>query len=293
MKIFILTYNTTTKYFIDYINSLKQIYNNIELYEMKYKNEELYLYQTKNKNNNFHHYYLIDFINNNFDRNNIFIFIQTLPDILLHQEQWHSFFYVLNTEQNTRNNIFLQYIIDLPNEIQIIDYSKENIKYLNDNNIIKSIIYIPYQVNSNEILNFNKTYNIAMIGLKSERRQYIFDEIESQNKINEINGFGTIRDVILMKHKILINVHYGNDYKIFEQFRCNRCILNKMIVITETSDLSEYELKDYLIICDYDEIVEKTIEVINNYEYYYNKLFADFDVEKIKEKYNLSTEKLF
>ena len=283
MKNFILSYNVTINYFIDYINSLKEINNNIELYlyEMKYQNKELY------------DYYLLDFVNNNFDGNNIFIFIQSLPDVFLEYEQWHSFFYVLNTEQNTRNNGFLQSIIDLPNEIQIIDYSKENIKYLNDNNITKSTIYIPYQVNTNEILNLEKTYDIAMIGLKSERRQYIFDEIGLKKDINEIKGFGISRDVILMKHKILINIHYDDDYNIFEQFRCNRCILNKMIVITETSDLSEYELKDYLIMCDYDEIVEKTIEVINNYEYYYNKLFSDFDVEKIKEKYTLTTEVLF
>lgn len=283
MKIFVLSYNVTINYFMDYINSLKQIYNNIELYlyEMKYQNKELY------------DHYLLDFVNNNFDGNNIFIFVQSLPDVFLEFEQWHSFFYVLNTEQNTRNNGFLQSIIDLPNEIQIIDYSKENIKYLNDNNIIKSTIYIPYQVNTNEIFNLEKTYDIAMIGLKSERRQYIFDEIELQKDINEIKGFGISRDVILMKHKILVNVHYDDDYNIFEQFRCNRCILNKMIVITETSDLSEYELKDYLIMCDYDEIVEKTIEVINNYEYYYNNLFADFDVEKIKEKYTLTTEVLY
>ena len=279
MKIFILCYNHTLKYFIEYINSIKQIYNNIEIYQM-IRNDKYYDHLT------------FDYVKNNFNNKNLFIFVQGLPNIFLNQIQWHPFFYVLNTEQNTRNNLFLHAILKLPNSIRIIDYSRENIRYLMNHNIFKNIIYIPYQVNSSEIYNYDKKYEIGMMTHLSERRQTIFDNLKLRMPIDEISGFDLERDNYLFKHKILVNIHYNNGYSIFEQFRCNRCILNKMIVITETSDLSEYELKDYVIMCDYNEIVDKCIEVLNNYDDYYDKLFGNFDLEQIKEKYRLTTQQI-
>ena len=284
MTIFFICNKDRIKYFIDYLNSIKTIYSNIGLFLFDVKLTNNY-YPYENK--------ILKFIINNFNYSNIFIFFQSIPNLFLNEYNLHPYFYLLNTEQNTTNGQFYQSLIRLPQSIKIIDYSKENIKYLQDNNIHKNTIYLPYQVNTNEIFNFEKIFDIAIIGLQSDRRQYIYEEISSQNKINIINGFGISRDVLLMKHKILVNIHYDNNYKIFEQFRCNRCILNKMIVITETSDLSDYELKDYVIMCDYNELAEKCIEVINNYDYYYDKLFANFDVEKIKEKYKITTESLF
>jgi len=47
-----------------------------------------------------------------------------------------------------------------------------------------------------------------------------------------------------------------------------------MIVITEESDnLSEYMYYDKIIEVKYEEIVDKTIEVLENYDHYYTKLF--------------------
>jgi hypothetical protein len=44
-----------------------------------------------------------------------------------------------------------------------------------------------------------------------------------------------------------------------------------------------------MIFVDYNEIVEKVIDVINNYEHYYNKLFSNFEFREIEDKiHNLS-----
>ena len=75
--------------------------------------------------------------------------------------------------------------------------------------------------------------------------------------------------------------------------RCNRCIFNKVIVVTEKSIDIDYELKDYIIECEYDKLVETTIEVLNNYKYYYNKLFANFDIDKISQYYFKITNDTF
>lgn len=109
--------------------------------------------------------------------------------------------------------------------------------------------------------------------------------------LNIVEGFGEARDVYLFTHKIILNIHFNERFKIFEEMRCNRCIFNKMIVITEESLNENYELKDYIIECKYENLIEKTIEVLNNYEYYYNMLFKDFDLEKICNNYkNISNQ---
>lgn len=73
--------------------------------------------------------------------------------------------------------------------------------------------------------------------------------------------------------------------------RCNRCILNKMIVSEKSDD--DFELKDYMIECEYDEIVEMTNKVLENYDFYYNKLFENFSIEDIHEKYKKISEPVF
>ena len=129
-----------------------------------------------------------------------------------------------------------------------------------------------------------------MIVLNSSRRNYIFNEIKKFTDITDLKGWGKERDDLLFKYKILVNIHFDNDYNIFEQIRCNRCIFNNIIVITETSLDENYELKDYIIECDYNDIINKVKEVVNNYDYYYNKLFNNFNLENInnllEKKYN-------
>jgi hypothetical protein len=219
--------NNNLHFFIDYINSIKYNYKNIEI---------------------------IDNINV-IDYESTYIFIQFLPFIspeILNKLKY----YVLNTEQLSRfesiniiNNYFLDY------NISLIDYSRGNIQCLQNGSSKSSttiseaefiqknnskVHYLPYMVNKNEIYNYEKIYDIAVIGCwNDEYRQNITNNISN---IHIIEGFGIERDEQLFKHKILLNIHYNKNFKIFEQMRCNRCIFNKMIVITEFSIDIDYEL---------------------------------------------------
>ena len=89
-------------------------------------------------------------------------------------------------------------------------------------------------------------------------------------------------------------IQYEEDYTINEQIRINRCIFNKMIVISQTgrNDNLLY-LKDYIIFCKYENIVEKTIEVLNNYKFYYDKIFNNFNLRKINTYYEKKLRKAF
>lgn len=145
--------------------------------------------------------------------------------------------YALNTEQLSRNNI-LKDVLQHLNNNKIFDYSISNTKYITND------YYLPYQINQYEFFNYDKIYDIAMINRKQKfrRRDRIFDTIRKRCKrINKfpimsyISTFGKERDDLLFKHKILLNIHGRDNYNVFEEIRCNRCIINKIIVITENS----------------------------------------------------------
>jgi hypothetical protein len=277
MVVYIYSDPNTVKFFIDYINSIIINYNDIVLIS------------------NFNKLLLIINNINNKINNDIIIFMQSIPNIDI--SNIINNIYILNTEQLTREGELNRIQCYIANNIKIIDYSKSNIYCLKSKNINNNILYIPYLVNYNEIYNYDKIYDIAYIGHFIDERNYRMNIINSLNKsnikTNEIKGFDIERDNLLFKYKILLNIHYNEEYNIFEQMRCNRCIFNKVIVITQKSIDIDFELKEYIIECEYNNLVATTISVINNYTYYYNKLFANFDIDKISKNYLKIADKAF
>ena len=107
-----------------------------------------------------------------------------------------------------------------------------------------------------------------MIYGQSYYRQKIINELQNKGiNIDIISGWKKERDEKLFTYKILLNLCNEKDYKIFESLRCDRCIFNKMIVISDKKDdMYSYYLKDYIIFEDYNKIADKAIEVLNNYD---------------------------
>jgi len=211
------------------------------------------------------------------NKTDIFIFLQILIDEILNSiDSQNSNIYLINTEQLSYNE-HKQRINSYPKNIKMLDYSKANMSYY-DGYYTK---YLSYQVNYDEIYNLPKTKDICIIlgssGDIPTKRKYIIDLIKSKGyEIDFISGWNKERDEKLFTYKILVNISYQDDYKIFEALRCDRCIFNKMIVISDKKkDMDLYNLKDYMIFEDYDKVADKVVEVLNNYDTYYKKLGLD------------------
>ena len=66
--------------------------------------------------------------------------------------------------------------------------------------------------------------------------------------------------------KILLNLHFNEDYHIFEHLRCDRWVLAGMIVMTEPSQSdSLLDLKDLLVIESYTKIPNLITTILRNY----------------------------
>ncbi|VVU95064.1 hypothetical protein CPAV1605_789 [seawater metagenome] len=191
--------------------------------------------------------------------------------------------YFINTEQLSIP-YWLNYIRELKkmhSQLKFLDYSYQNVRILKEIGIQSK--YFPYNEYKPEIFNFKKVYDVAIIGLdlknkkkQNSRRNKIYNLlIQKGVKVNNICGFNfDDRDIDLFQHKILLNIHFDENYIIYEEIRCTRCTLNNIIVITEESDnLSEYMYYEKIIEVKYEKIVDKTIEVLENYNHYYKKLF--------------------
>jgi len=226
-----------------------------------------------------------------FTHDNNYIFIKEIDDKLFNYIENNNV-YLINTEQLS-SIINQQSINKYPKQLNIIDYMSSNLKYY-DNKYTKYLL--PYQINLNEIYNFDKQKDVGIIGVSCNipfSRQNVINLLKEQNiNVDIITGWNNTRDIELFKYKIILNIGFHDSYKIMESFRCDRCVYNKIIVISDTKeDIHDYYLKDYIIYTNYQNIHDTTIEVLNNYDYYYNKLFLNFTLENINTNlFNLSKD---
>ena len=196
--------------------------------------------------------------------------------------------YYINLEQLTMDGSHSKYnmLENVINKtINLLDYSQGNINILTKYNIQSK--YIPYQVNFDEVLNYTKIYDICMCCSYNERIGYIYNAFITNNShcIGNPSLWGKDRDDILFRSKILINIHHREkDYNILEEIRITRCILNKIIVISEYSlDYEKYPLSKYIIYSNYDNIISKVSDVLSNYDSYYNDCYKDFNINEIDD----------
>lgn len=187
--------------------------------------------------------------------------------------------YFINIEQMSHPSYY-KYIRNINENINIIDYSEENIPFYKS--IYHTFLFPPYYENNNIC---DKNIDIMSL-VNNDYRKNIINNIENINNNYKLlfidNCYGKERDIYFSKTKIYINIHCSENHNTMELIRIMNLIVNKVIVITNNSINSDLlYIKDYIIICNNNEDFSILInEILNNYEYYYNKIFNNFNHEK-------------
>jgi hypothetical protein len=152
-----------------------------------------------------------------------------------------------------------------------------------------------------EYLKCEKKFDVVLVGHMSDKRKKICTELENRGiKTLCIDSiFDEKRDKLIAQGKILLNIHYANNYNIYEHFRCDRWIFSGMIVVSEKS--TNYEMLDIASVVyfeNYDNLVAKVIEILDNYprveDEFNNKLCANIDhirMNRYNTGMNLLTDK--
>jgi hypothetical protein len=201
---------------------------------------------------------------------------------------------IFNLSQCSKKNICDQIKLVLSNGYKVIDCSLSNVKLCGN---YEKHIYIPYQIQEDEsillkdMLNKTKKYDICFIGTISEYRKRILNDFKkSKLKILVLeNIYGIERDAQVAQCKLLLNIHYNYFHKVYECLRCDRWSLNGMMVVTEESIFNFYnETEELISISTCENLKNKVIEILDNYEEYYksyiSKLDKIIDIKKMERK---------
>lgn len=96
------------------------------------------------------------------------------------------------------------------------------------------------------------------------------------------------------KTKIMVNIHQTDHHHTFEELRVLPALLNGVIVISEDVPLKEMiPYNEYIIWSSYEDIPSKTLEVMGNYTYYFDKLFTNSDIGLILDKLKTNNLEVF
>lgn len=151
-----------------------------------------------------------------------------------------------NIEQLTRPDMegFISFIKDNTLIYEIWDYSLSNIQILNKFGIYNTK-YVPFKIwpsYYSKLLSFNPNhiydFDIGFCGwVYGDHRIKLLNEIQASGLTIDIidNLYGDQRDEKLAKCRILLNIHFNENYRIFELYRCFPWLDTGKIVVSETS----------------------------------------------------------
>jgi hypothetical protein len=172
-------------------------------------------------------------------------------------------FILYNSEQLSRTIVLEKYvdIIKKTEPVEIWDYSFANIEILKSYNI--HAIHVPLKSPSwyiDKLLSWRSfDHDVGFCGSLSHRRIKILEELKYLGKdIIILETFGEERDKALAKCKIIINIHYAEDYNIFESSRCEPWIKAGYTVVSENS----LDNDDRCINVKYDELCDTIIKIL-------------------------------
>lgn len=193
--------------------------------------------------------------------------------------------YVINTEKNISDN-WKETIETFKKDNVFIDFCRANSQITGNNTL-----FLPCVFHKNVIWSHPRTfeYDIGFIGTISIKRKKLLDElVERGLKVNIIKSFGEERDREISKCKIIINIHFNDNHKILQYFRCSRIVFNKIPIISENIfecdelDINKEVLK-FITFEEYDKLVNKVINILENYDSYVEKLYKDFSYDRFEE----------
>ena len=189
---------------------------------------------------------------------------------------------------------------ELNNADIIIDYSIPNMYNIYSsnsyNNFYKKMLYISPVLFDYDSQNYEykqRRINVltTFINTNEPRRRTLLDNIKMANidHININNCFDKIQlEELYLNTKIIINIHQTEHHDTFEELRCLPALLSGVIVISEYSPLNNLiPYNDLIIWSSYDNIIDTTNNVINNYDYYYKKIFGKKQTLNVLHKNNL------
>jgi hypothetical protein len=183
--------------------------------------------------------------------------------------------------------------ISMIKNLNLITYSKKNLEYLQLKFPTKKIYYLPISfynypdieiikdlnimtLNRSLLTNFHGNYNLKIISK---------EDIDKYN-ILLLTNFGKERDKLFSRLKIFINLHKNEKSNLLETLRIYNLIYFRVIIISQKCIDYQDELQEFIIYEEDNLLLKKSLEILNNYDFYFNKIYGNKTNKIIFEKIN-------
>lgn len=173
-----------------------------------------------------------------------------------------------NTEQLTRPECLKEVITFVKNfpPVEIWDYSSANASILQSVGITcKHVPLISpiWYIEKLKAMRQNFSFDVGFCGCLNKRRNDIFDALKNRGLVvNVVRAYGYKRDEQLAKCRVLINIHYSESYKIFEQSRCEPWLQIGVPIVSENS----LDNDERAINVTYEQLVDVTVNTVENFK---------------------------
>jgi hypothetical protein len=188
----------------------------------------------------------------------------------------------------------------------ILEYNTPNIENIKRSGlfpqgIIEKIIYcpaLPYNYSKN-----NKRERAIITSFVNEsepRRSWIMQRLRETCKGYEnIQGVFDLNELekIYSSTKVVVNTHQTSHHHSIEEFRVLPALCRGCIVISEKVPLiEEIPYGKFVIWCDYEEIPQVSLQVLENYDFYFDKIHGGDDLktllDQMKEEFAANMDSL-
>jgi hypothetical protein len=155
-------------------------------------------------------------------------------------------FIFYNTEQLTRPEVLTAVVNTIKSAgdrlVETWDYSQVNVDILAKEGITARLVPVKVCEFYSNWLNerraaLPRTYDVGFCGILNKRRLDILTELKRRGKsVRAIhNMYSRARDSELLKCKMFVNIHFTEDYKVWESVRCEPLLHVGAPVVSENS----------------------------------------------------------
>lgn len=171
-----------------------------------------------------------------------------------------------NTEQLTRAPVLAAFVerARQADVAEVWDYSLANLDILATHGIRGR--HVPARITEScaqeirgDISGQRQTYDVGFSGTMSLRRAAVLTALQEAGlRIRNVPIFGRARDRALAQALCMINIHFADDYRVFESVRCEPWLSVGVPVVSETS----LDDDERCINVGYGDLVSATVQLV-------------------------------
>jgi hypothetical protein len=171
-----------------------------------------------------------------------------------------------NTEQMTRTAVLAAFVARAhqPDVAEVWDYSQANLAILAEHGIVGRHVPVGTTVGRaqemrEDISGQRQTYDIGFSGAISQRRAAVLLALQEAGlRVRNVPIFGRARDRALAQSLCMLNIHFADDYRVFESVRCDPWLSVGVPIVSETS----LDDDPRCINVPYSELVSATVQLV-------------------------------